>query len=78
MSNLEWMTYSENSNHSVNVLNRPGQRKVAQICKTTGIVLDTYDNITKASKATGTRSDSIVHNCKGRFKSANGFIWKYI
>jgi hypothetical protein len=76
--NLEWVTYSENSSHAVNTLGKGPQRKVFQICKITGNVINTFDNITKSSKATGANNTAITHVCRGKFTTANGFIWKYV
>lgn len=36
------------------------------------------ENSNHAVKETGTNNTSITHVCNGRYKTGNGFIWKYI
>ena len=41
-------------------------------------LLDVYNSIAEAAKDTGLKSTSgIVEVCKGKRKTAGGFIWKY-
>lgn len=54
------------------------KRKVNQICKRTGVLLNTWDYIRQASKELKINEGSIVSCCRGRYKSAGGFIWKYV
>lgn len=78
VENLEWVTYQENNQHAIDILNRGGQRQVAQICPVSGNVLNTFKNIKTASDKTGTDNTSITHVCKGRYKTANKYIWTYL
>ena len=78
VNNLEWVSHSQNAQHAVNILKVGGQRKVAQFDKDTLEIIKEYQNITIAAKETNTNNTSITHVCNGRFKTANGFIWKYI
>lgn len=41
------------------------------------ILISEYDNIRKASLETGISDSCIRYNCKGKRKSAGGYIWKY-
>jgi len=52
--------------------------KVQQINKDTLEVIKKYQNITIAAKETNTNNSSITQACNGRYKTANGFIWKYV
>lgn len=54
------------------------KRKVNQICKKTGALLNTWDYIRQASKELKINEGSIVSCCRGRYKSAGGFIWEYV
>lgn len=44
---------------------------------TDGKYIKEYKSISDASKETGVQVNSIIKNCKGVYKSAGGFIWKY-
>ena len=74
ISNLEWVTFSENVNHGnrndkvSNVLSRP------VLCVETGIV---YSSGKQAGRKTGIDDGSINHACSGRCQTAGGFHWKF-
>ena len=42
-----------------------------------GALLNVFDSLMEAERITGTPSGNISRVCKGKGKSANGFIWKY-
>lgn len=42
-----------------------------------GTQIKEYASIKEARKATGVHHSGIVHCCKGRYKTAGGFVWKY-
>ena len=42
-----------------------------------GTLLHVYDSLMEAERVTGIHSGNISNVCKGRAKTANGFIWKY-
>ena len=52
-------------------------RSVMQIDINTKETINTYQNINRASEATGTNRVSIGHCCNGRNKTANGYAWRY-
>ena len=54
------------------------KRKVNQICKKTGVLLHTWEYIRQASNELKINEGSIVSCCRGRYKSAGGFIWRYV
>lgn len=56
--------------------NTYNSRKVIQ-CDKKGNMLKIYRSMADAGRITNTRPQDIFNCCKGRQKSANGFIWKY-
>ena len=52
------------------------RRKVKQLTLN-GKVIAVYNKMEEASKQTGTNYASIANCCRGRIKTANGFIWEY-
>lgn len=42
-----------------------------------GILISEYDNMRKASLETGISDSCIRYNCKGKYKSAGSYTWKY-
>ena len=54
------------------------KRKIHQLCKETGMLLKTWDYIRQASRELKINEGSIVSCCKGNYKSAGGFVWKYV
>lgn len=56
--------------------NRKMWKQVLQFDKD-GNFICSFENIKKASEATGARQGRISACCKGKAKTAGGFIWKY-
>jgi hypothetical protein len=88
VENLEWATHSENSIHAVRTgLSTPSQRQndvTIQRCSIPVIMLDknmnllaNYENAKQASIQTGTDHSSIIKCCRGKLRTANGFVWRY-
>ncbi len=76
-SNLEWVTASQNVQHAIdNNLIKITKRRVSQY-DTDNVLLKIYDSLDAAKKDTGIDDGGIVKVCKGRRKTAGGFIWKY-
>ena len=53
-----------------------GHKKVLQFSKDMEFIAE-YSSMIEAEKATGARYQHIGHCCKGKYKSAGGFIWKW-
>lgn len=68
--NLEWMTSKDNTVYSQ-------ARQVQMFGKSTGKLLATFQSIKEAAHKTGVQHGNIVNCCKGRYKSAGGYVWKY-
>jgi len=93
VTNLEWVTYSENSKHSYTGKHRDKtliewvkkvQHLAAEASKTKVAQYDLQDNLLnvfnsqrKASEKTGTCRSSITRCVTGHRKTAGGYKWKY-
>lgn len=77
VSNLEWVSHSQNTKHAIEIGTLPGKRKVRQIHEITGSVIAEYDSIKEASSATDIISTSIVKAAKGHRITAGGYKWDY-
>ena len=77
ISNLEWSTPSENTNHAVkeNLLKKHSF-KVDQFDLSDNLI-NTFDDVKHAEEKTGIKASRISANCKGDSKTSGGFIWKY-
>lgn len=53
-------------------------RKVGQYDKKTQEIIKEYDNARIAECLTGVFKHSIIDNCKGKRKTAGGYIWKFL
>lgn len=57
--------------------NHPCKKQVKQLDKITYEVLNIFPSLSEASRATQTSISNITACCKGRLKSAGGYIWRY-
>ena len=69
------MWYESNEKRSINCKNK-GTKGVIQYDKNNNII-KIYPSLTEASIITGININSISFVCKGKRKSAGGYIWKY-
>lgn len=74
LSNLEWMTRSENVKHSHETLNRKTTKRKIK-CVETGEI---FDSIKEASIHTGVSRSSVSHAVNGRTNKSGGYTWKLI
>lgn len=89
VSNLEWVTSKENTQHAINVLkwnflpNRKTKgskhhaaKSVLQYGKN-GKLIKKWGCVSDAARYLNHRPDNIIKNCNNQTKSAYGYIWKY-
>ena len=69
-SNLEWMSQKDNNIYSK-------ARKVQMFDKKTGELLATFPYINEAERVTGINQSHISSCCRGKLKSAGGYVWRY-
>ncbi len=67
--NLEWLTRKENIQYS--------KCKVVLQYSLNGDIIQEFPNSSSASETLNIPKDCIRHCCKGLYKHAGGFIWKY-
>ena len=90
VTNLEWVSASENIQHSFKVLSKKantpwlgkfgkdnGSAKLVQQIKDGEIIAEFYGTY-EASRKTGINKQVIGDCCRGRQKTAGGYQWKYI
>ena len=78
--NLEMVTGLQNMKHYSTQLKKPTirvRKEVAYFDKGTQEELGRFKSITAASKTLGISANGICRVCKGKDKSAGGYIWKY-
>lgn len=89
VSNLEWVTHSENTQHAIrtglhNVYGmlghtgvlHPTSKPVLQYEKS-GELIRKWDCISDAARFCGCNPSMIINCCAGRLKTAKGYVWRY-
>jgi len=77
VENLEWVSYKENTKHAAQTkLWKPNTKKVDQYTKD-DVYITTFQSIKEAENKTGVPNRQISKVCRGKAKTAYGFIWKY-
>jgi len=76
VSNLEWATRSENSQHAFDTGLMPKRPKVLQYDMNMNFIKE-FDSCSKASKETGITLCQIFDVCNGRRNHAHKFIWRF-
>lgn len=78
IDNLEWCTNSENQIHVYkNNLEKPGLKRTVKQYDLNGNYIQTFEYISDATKKLNINCSSIISVCKGKRKTAGGYIWKY-
>lgn len=89
ISNLEWTTHKENSEHAIRTGLRnphknnhpkgkytPNSRRIDQY-DIDGNLIKSWDCISDAARECNILPSQITNNAKGRNKTVHGFVWKY-
>jgi hypothetical protein len=78
VTNLEWCTYKENSQHALEKkLLKPFKRKVLQYSYDGKTLLNEYNSIREAEEKTCVGNRLISQVCRNQKPTAHGFVWKY-
>ena len=79
VSNLEWVTSSENQKHRHKIgINKTSQRKIGAIDIDGNLILQ-YDSIIEAFTSLNKPSRVNIDNAlQGKQKTAYGYVWKYL
>jgi len=76
--NLEWCTNSENQIHAYkNGLEKPRFKRKVKQYDLNGNYINSYEYILDAKKVLNIDNSSISAVCRGKRKTAGGYIWKY-
>ena len=78
LTNLEWCDYQYNITYGT-ALKRMVEKNIVSVLQIAieGEILNTFSSLLEAGIKTGVNSAHICHCCKGKRKTAGGFIWRY-
>lgn len=78
VENLEWFTYSYNSNYGTRnqKISKNGRKPINQYTLQ-GEFLKKWSGIVEINQQLGFLPSGISSCCSGRYKSSNGFLWRY-
>lgn len=75
VSNLEWCTTQYNINYGTHNARMSKSKNKPILCVETGVE---YTSILEAEKLTGINKSSLSNCCRGIFKTAGGYHWRYV
>ena len=80
VSNLEWMSRKDNINYGTHNkrVAEALSKQVQMFDKKTGELLATFPSTMEAERVTEIAQSNICSCCKGKLKSAHGYIWRYV
>jgi hypothetical protein len=77
-TNLEWVTQSGNTLHSIHVLGHQRKKSPVRQLDMNGNLIATFNSIKEASLANKVDTHGIRYVCNGTRKQAGGFKWEYV
>ena len=78
VDNLEWCTNEYNENYGTGNLRSAKARSKAVVqYDRDGNIIKVWDGMSEAAKALGKRNNHIHECCKGKIKTAHGYVWRY-
>lgn len=79
VDNLEWVSSSQNKQHSyLKQENKKSRGKAVNQYTKGGIFLKTFDSVSDAAKELGCCVAAISNCCLGRTKTSQGFRWSFV
>ena len=79
VDNLEWVSSSQNKQHSyLKQENKKSRGKAVNQYTKEGILIKTFDTITEAAQALGCCVAAISNCCLRRTKTSQGFLWSFV
>lgn len=79
VDNLEWVSSSQNKQHSyLKQENKKSRGKAVNQYTKEGIFLKTFDSVSDAAKELGCCVAAISNCCLGRMKTSQGFRWSFV
>ena len=79
VDNLEWVSSSQNKQHSyLKQENKKSRGKAVNQYTKEGIFLKTFDSVSEAAKELGCCVAAISNCCLGRTKTSQGFRWSFV
>jgi len=78
VENLEWCSYKYNNCYG-DRLKKSAAKKSIKICQytKTGEVINVWSSAMEIERQLGFSHENLAKCCKGKIKSAYGFVWKY-
>lgn len=78
VENLEWVSQSENIQHSYNRGLHPGSGRTIIQMTLDGAEIGRFKSISEASRQLGIDGSSITKACRGKYSRAGQYTWKYM